>query len=155
MFYLFLAFCCYSPKGARSKTRKPRKSRKFFPENFKSEFSILAVGQNRKLGNKKTRNNISEIFPRFPRFWYATFWFSFLILFSFFINVFSVPLSYICDYSYTLYFISEIWFLVLIFWSIKYIHNRQYKMYLQNKKIAKLWVLSICLTKEGLVWTNI
>ena len=61
MFYLFLAFCCYSPKGARSKTWKPRKSRKFFSENFKSEFSILAVGQNRKLGNKKTRGNFSEI----------------------------------------------------------------------------------------------
>ena len=43
---------------ARSKTWK---SRKFFPEIFKSEFSILAVGQNRKLENKKTRNNISEI----------------------------------------------------------------------------------------------
>ena len=127
----------------------------FFSEIFKSEFSILAVGQNRKLENKKTRNNISEISPRFPSFRHATFWFSFLILFSFFINVFSVPLSYICNYSYTLYFISEIWFLVLMFWSIKHIHNRQYKMYLQNEKIAKLWVLSICLTKEGLVWTNI
>ena len=30
-------------------------------EIFKSEFSILAVGQNRKVGNKKTRNNISDI----------------------------------------------------------------------------------------------
>ena len=49
---------------ARSKTRKTRKSRKtrkFFSEISKSEFSILAIGQNRKLGNKKTRNNISEI----------------------------------------------------------------------------------------------
>ena len=44
--------------GAKSKTRK---TRKFFSEIFKSEFSILAIGQNRKLGNKKTRNNISEI----------------------------------------------------------------------------------------------
>ena len=43
---------------ARSKTRKPRK---FFSKIFKSEFSILAVGQNRKLENKKTRNNFSEI----------------------------------------------------------------------------------------------
>ena len=42
---------------ARSKTRK---TRKFFPEIFKSEFSIFAVGQNQKLGNKKTRTNISE-----------------------------------------------------------------------------------------------
>ena len=49
---------------ARSKTRKPwksQKSRKFFSEIFKSEFTILATGQNRKLGNKKTRNNFSEI----------------------------------------------------------------------------------------------
>ena len=43
---------------ARSKTRK---SRKFFSEIFKSEFSTLAVGQNRKLRNKNTRNNISKI----------------------------------------------------------------------------------------------
>ena len=33
----------------------------FFSEIFKPEFSILTVGQNRKLGNKKTRNNISKI----------------------------------------------------------------------------------------------
>ena len=43
---------------ARSKTRR---TRKLFSEIFKSEFSILAMGQNRKLGNKKTRNTISEI----------------------------------------------------------------------------------------------
>ena len=49
---------------ARSKTRKPRKyrkSRKNFSEIFKSELSILAVGQTWKLGSKKTRNNISKI----------------------------------------------------------------------------------------------
>ena len=34
-----------------------------------------------------------------------------------------------------------------MFWSIKYIHNREYKMYWKNEKIAKLWVLSIFLTK--------
>ena len=58
---------------ARSKTRKPqksRKSRKFFSEIFKSEFSILAAGQNRKLGNKKTRGNFHEIsdFSDFSKF---------------------------------------------------------------------------------------
>ena len=37
-----------------------------------------------------------------------------------------------------------------MFWSIKYIHNREYKMYWQNQKIAKWWVLSIFLRKEGL-----
>ena len=49
---------------ARSKTRKPEKSRKswkFFSQNFKSEFPILAVGQTRKLGNKETWNNFSGI----------------------------------------------------------------------------------------------
>ena len=35
-------------------------TRKFFSEIFKSEFLILAIGQNRKLGNKKTGNKISE-----------------------------------------------------------------------------------------------
>ena len=44
--------------SARLKTRK---TRKFFSEIFKSEVLIFAIGQNRKLGNKKTRNNISEI----------------------------------------------------------------------------------------------
>ena len=51
------------PYWARSKTRKPRKSQKsrqYFSEIFKSEFLILAVEQNRKLGNKKTWNNFSE-----------------------------------------------------------------------------------------------
>ena len=51
---------------ARGETRKPwksQKSRKKFSKIFKSQFSILIVGQNRKLGNKKTWNN----FPRFPR----------------------------------------------------------------------------------------
>ena len=33
-----------------------------FSEIFKSKFSILAIGQNRKLRNKKTWNNISEIY---------------------------------------------------------------------------------------------
>ena len=37
-----------------------------------------------------------------------------------------------------------------MFWSIKYIHNREYKRYWQNEKTAKLWILSIFLTKEGL-----
>ena len=50
-----------STNAARSKTRKPRKSWKFFSEIFKSEFSILPYSQNQKLGNKKTRNTISEI----------------------------------------------------------------------------------------------
>ena len=53
--YFYLLVATYM---TRSKTRK---TRKFFSEIFKSEFSILAIGQNRKLGNKKTRNNISEI----------------------------------------------------------------------------------------------
>ena len=51
-------------KSKTQKTRKSRKTRKLFSEIFKSKFSILVVGQNRKLRNKKTRNNISEI-PEF------------------------------------------------------------------------------------------
>ena len=43
-------------------TQKPQKSRKFLSEFFKSEFLILAIEQNRKLGSEKTRNNISEIY---------------------------------------------------------------------------------------------
>ena len=84
--------------------------RNFFSEFFKSEFSILAVGQNRKLGKKK----LGIIFPRFPRFptfpsfRFATFSFSFLFFFSLFINVFSKFLFYICNYSLTLYFINTV-----------------------------------------------
>ena len=55
----------------------------FFSEIFKSEFSILAVGQNRKLGNKKTRNNFSEISEVY-KFSICHFFIFFLIFFPFF-----------------------------------------------------------------------
>ena len=42
-------------------------------------------------------------FPRFPSFRFATFSFSFLIFFSFFRNVFSGSLFYICNHSSTFY----------------------------------------------------
>ena len=45
---------------ARSKTHKSRKTGKNFSEIFKSEFFILTIGQNQKLRNKKTWNNISK-----------------------------------------------------------------------------------------------
>ena len=88
-----------------SEPRKSRKSRKFFPEIFKSEFSILAVGKKRKFGNKDTRNNISEIseISEVSEFSIFHFFIFFLIFFSFFTNVFSVFLFYICNYSSTLY----------------------------------------------------
>ena len=64
-------------KWERSKPRKSRKSRKFFLQIFlKSDFSILASRHSRKPGNEKTRNNISEIsekFPKFLNFRFATF----------------------------------------------------------------------------------
>ena len=56
----------------------------FFPRFF-PEFPILAVGQNRKLGKKKTlaqNRKLRIIFPRFPTFRtfrFATFLFSFLL----------------------------------------------------------------------------
>ena len=84
--------------SARSKIRKPRKSRKsqkFFSKNFKSEFSILAVAQNRKLGNKKTRNNFSEISSDFSEF-------SICHFFHFFKKIFFNILKYrnSCSYMY-------------------------------------------------------
>ena len=68
---------------ARWKTQKRQKTRKFFSEIFKSEFSILAIGQNRKLGNKKTRNNISEIseFSEFSICHFFIFFFSYFFFF--------------------------------------------------------------------------
>ena len=77
--HLFLYF-----NWARWKTQKTRKTRKFFSEIFKSEFSILAIVQNRKLGNKKTRNNISEI-SEFSEFSICHF---FLFFFSYFFFLF-------------------------------------------------------------------
>ena len=80
-------------KGARWKARKPqqyRKSRIFFPEIFKSEFSILAVRQNRKLGNKKTRNNFSEIsgISDYFKISICHFFFYFFLFYSFSYTVF-------------------------------------------------------------------
>ena len=94
--------------GAMSKTWKPRKSPKslkFFSEIFKSEFSILALGQNQKLGNKKTRNTISEIFEVFG-FLICHFFMFFLNFFKFFYKCFLISLFYICNYSSTPYFIN-------------------------------------------------
>ena len=56
------SFICEQYDGGRGqvKNSKPRKSLKS-SEIFESVFSILTVGQNQKLGNKKTRNNISKI----------------------------------------------------------------------------------------------
>ena len=73
---------------ARSKTRKTRKSRKsreVFSKIIKSEFSVLAVAQNRKLGNKKTRNNFSEIpeISKFSEFLICQFFIFFLNFFPF------------------------------------------------------------------------
>ena len=51
----------HSGQVENSENSEISETRKFFSEIFKSEFLILAIGQNRKLGNKKTRNNISEI----------------------------------------------------------------------------------------------
>ena len=123
----------------RSNTRKPRKSWKVFSEIFESEFSILAVGKKRKLGIT------FPTFPRFPSFRFATFSFSVLILFSFckcFFKFVIIVLQIILQIQFD-YLINEIWFLVFMFWStesIKCICNIEYKMYLQNEKMAKLWV---------------
>ena len=70
---------------AKSKTRKAQKSWKsqnFFSEIFKSEFSILAVGKNKELGNKKTWNNFSEI-SEVSEFLICHFFIFFRIFFSF------------------------------------------------------------------------
>ena len=66
-----------------TKTQKPRK---FFSEIFKSEFSILAVGQNQQLENKKTGNNISKIseISEVPKFFICHFFVFFISLFFLF-----------------------------------------------------------------------
>ena len=66
-----------------TKTQKPRK---FFSEIFKSEFSILAVGQNQQLENKKTGNNISKIseISEVPKFFICHFFIFFISLFFLF-----------------------------------------------------------------------
>ena len=88
---------------ARSKTRKAQKSWKsqnFFSEIFKSEFSILAVGKNKKLGNKKTWNNFSKIsqISDVSEFSICHFFIFFRIFFPFFLFVFSNSLIYSFNY---------------------------------------------------------
>ena len=51
-------------KSGKSKTQKRRKPRNFFPKFSSSEFSILSVVSNRKVGRKK----VGKKFPRFPKF---------------------------------------------------------------------------------------
>ena len=129
------------------KPRKSRKSRKFFSEIFKSEFLILAVGQNWKVWNTKTRNNFFEVFKisDFCEFWFATFSFSFLFFLSVFISCFS---DYVSNYSSTLYFIDagrlshSRNMISCVYVLIYKMHSQyiEYKMYLQNEKIAKLRV---------------
>ena len=75
---------------------KNSENSEIFPVIFKSEFSILAIVQNRKLGNKKTRNNISEV----SKFSICHF---FIFFFVFFINIFPGSFFYICNFSSTLY----------------------------------------------------
>ena len=101
----------------------------FFSEIFKPEFSILTIGQNRKLGNKKTRNNISKI-SEVSEFSICHFLFSFLFFF-FFYRCFFQDLYFTFVTSSTLYKYSSFISLtkydfMCLFWSIKYIHNRQY-----------------------------
>ena len=126
MLYLKRSYIIQYQQG---KARSGRKlGKKNFSEIFKSEFSILAIGQNRKLGNKKTRNNISEIseisevsefsichfFIFFLNFFFLFYNFDLSLFhflsyfFLFFINVFSTSLFYICNYSSTSYFINII-----------------------------------------------
>ena len=76
----------------------------FFPRFLNPSFRFWLYG---KIENSEIRK-LGIIFPRFPRFptfpsfGFATFSFSFIIFFSFFINVFSSSLFYICNYSSTL-----------------------------------------------------
>ena len=59
--YVFIHIYCLPKKPQKAARLKTGKTRKFFPEIFKFEFSILPYSQNRKLGNRETRNNISEV----------------------------------------------------------------------------------------------
>ena len=98
-------FCFLQQITSFSARLKTRNTRNFFSEIFKSELSILAVGQNQKLGNKKTWNNVSGIseISGVSEFSICHFFIFFLIFFSFLINVFSGSLFYICNYSSALY----------------------------------------------------
>ena len=89
----------------KSKTSEISKISEIFSKFFKSEFWVLVVGQNQKLGNKKTRNNFSEISKIFDlsEFLVCHIFIFFLNFLPFFINIFSNSLIYICIYSSTLY----------------------------------------------------
>ena len=95
--------------------QKLRNLGNFFPGIFKSEFLILAVGQNRKLGKKKTRNNFSEIseISDFSEFSIRHFFIFFLTFLKFFYKGFSKSLFYLCNYSPTLSFINKFDYLII------------------------------------------
>ena len=87
----FSSICVKRGPGQKlSNLRNPWNLRIFFFGIFKSKFLILAVGQNRKLRKKKTRNNFSEI-PKisdFSEFSIRHFFIFFLTFSFFFLNVF-------------------------------------------------------------------
>ena len=92
-------------QGTERTRSKTRKTRKFFSKIFKSEFSIFALGQNQKLGNKKTRNNISKVseISEISEFLICTFFILFLNFFYLLLYIFfSGSLFYICNKFYTL-----------------------------------------------------
>ena len=94
------------PGWKLGKLENLRKFGFFFLKIFESEFPILAVGQNRKLGNKKTRNNTSEIskISEVSEFSICHIFIFFLIFFLFLEMFFQdLCLFYLCKCSSKLY----------------------------------------------------
>ena len=112
----FSSICVKTGPGQKLRNLgNPWNLRNFFPGIFKSEFLILAVGQNRKLGKKKTRNNFSEIseISDFSEFSIRHFFIFFLTFLKIFYKCFSKSLFYLCNYSPTLSFINKFDYLII------------------------------------------
>ena len=140
---VLLAYFNWWLKQARSKTRK---TRKFFSQTFKSDFSILAVGQNWKLGNKKTRNNISEIseISELSEFSICHF-FIFQKTFLFNILQWAIP-----------YFLSMLCFDFKAFLKCFFLHQKyMFKTFPCRNEIYLLWdVSTLVRTWDKLIWNS-
>ena len=125
--------------------RNSKKSKSKISEISKSIFRDFQIDFGCRV-KSKTWNNFSDIyhnsdFSKFPICHFSIFF----LRFFFFLQMFFQGLSF-CKYSTTLKYRSTVslttygMVLVFMFWSTKYIHNIEYKMYLQNEKREKLWV---------------
>ena len=139
--YVFIHIYCLPKKPQKAARLKTGKTRKFFPEIFKFEFSILPYSQNRKLGNRETRNNISEV----SEFSICHF---FIFQKTFFFQFSTVGNSVLSIYDI---------FCFQGLWKCFFLHQKyMFKILPCHNEIHLLWDLSILMRTWGmLIWNSV